>query len=162
MEKSLSLGTTRVLRALQYFDLSSARNRYREYSLEVLYCGDCLYSKCFVFRYCGYIFTCALGVRYCSYSHYSQCLGLLSTRTILAASTPILSVLGLRFVLEQLSVKPSYVTLSTKKKIFWRDIPGMLYQVCVISYSAGHKVIPGIAQPRPHATFLYSRLRRIH
>ena len=60
----------------------------------------CLYSKYFVFRYDGYILACALGVRYCSYSRYSQYfLGLLSTRNILAASTSILSVLGLRFVL---------------------------------------------------------------
>ena len=117
-----SLGTTRVLRALQCFALCSARKRYCEYSLEVLYCGYCLYSKCFVFRYYGYILACALGVRYCSYSHYSQYLGLLSTRNILAASSPILSVLGLRFAFEHLSVKPSCVTLSTKKKMFWRDI----------------------------------------
>ena len=61
-----------------------------------------------VFRYRGYMLACALGVRYCSYLHYSQYVGLLSTRNILAGinSTPILSVLGLRLVLEHSSVKP--------------------------------------------------------
>ena len=37
---------------------------------------------------------------------YSQYVGLLSTRNILTASTPILLALALRFVLERLSVKP--------------------------------------------------------
>ena len=122
----LSRGTTRVLRALQYFELWSARYMYWEYSqyLEVLYCGYCLYSQVFrvsILR----VHTCLCSrgsVWYCSYSHYSEYLGLLSTRNILAASTPILSVLGLRFVLEHLSMKPSYVTLSTNKKKNRRDI----------------------------------------
>ena len=67
------------------------RDMQCEYSqyLEALYCGYCLCSRYFVFRYSGYIIACALGVRCCSYSHYPQCLGLLSTHNILAASTPI-------------------------------------------------------------------------
>ena len=112
------------------------RCEYSQY-LEVLYCGYCLYSKYFVFRYCGYILACALGVRHCSYSHYSQYLGLLSTRSILAASTPILSVLGLRFVVEHLSVKPScYPEHQERKRSFWGA-----YIVCAVPYSVGHKVL---------------------
>ena len=38
----------------------------------VLRVHNCLYSKYFVFRYCGYIFACALGVPYCSHSQYSH------------------------------------------------------------------------------------------
>ena len=87
---------------------------------------------CFVFRYCRYMLACALGVRYCPYSVYSQYLGLLSTRNILAVSTPILS---LRFLLEHLSVKPS--SLSTKKALFW----GHMYCMCCILLSRGHKVL---------------------
>ena len=76
---------------------------------------------CFVFRTAG-THTCL-----CSRGMVLLILSLLpvfgsSQYNSLAASTPILSVFGLRFVLEHLSVKPSYVTLSTKKKIFWRDI----------------------------------------
>ena len=89
--------------------ICTARNMYCEYShyLKVLNCGYCLYSTYFGVRYCGYTFTCALGVPYCSYSQHSQYLSLLSTRSILAASTLIISVLGRRVVLEHLSVKPS-------------------------------------------------------
>ena len=109
-------------------------------TLEVLYCGYCLYSKCFVFRYYGCIFACALGARYCSsYAHYSQYLGLLSIRHILAASTPILSVvLGLRLFLERLSVKPSLCYPEYQENIYFG---GVYYVVCAISYSAGHKVL---------------------
>ena len=60
----------------------------------------------FCILYCGYLlYSRILGVRYCSCSHYSQYLGLLSTRDSMAASTPILSGLGLRLVLEHLSVR---------------------------------------------------------
>ena len=60
-------GQLEYFRALQYFDLCSARDRCREYSLEVMYCGYCLYSQ--VFRVSVLrvrTFACALGVRYCS------------------------------------------------------------------------------------------------
>ena len=71
----------------------------------ILYCGYFLYSKdvacfdtadtpCLYSR--GSVLPC---------SHYSQYLGLLSTRDSMAASTPILSGLGLRLVLEHLSVR---------------------------------------------------------
>ena len=61
--KLLSQGTTRALQAMAVW-----------YALRGI-----------VFRYCRYILACALGVRYCSHSQYSQYLGLLSTRNILAA-----------------------------------------------------------------------------
>ena len=108
-----------------------------------------------VFRYCGYILACALGVRYYSYSHYSQYAGLLSTRNILAASTPILSVLGLRFFLEHLFVKPLYCLEHQEPHLSCGDI----YCICCILLSQSQNIM---AQPRPQATFLNLRLRRIH
>ena len=111
MEKKIhSLRTTRVLGALASL---------REYIL----CGRCPAStlstsrfcaadiactpKYFVFRYRGYIVSCAIGVPYyCSYSHCPQYLGLSSNRNILAAGTPILSVLELRLVTDHLTVNP--------------------------------------------------------
>ena len=104
--KLLSLGTTRVLKSTG--SISSYAQPVLSVSRGSVLRVFCLYSKYFVFRYCGYILACALCVRYCSYSRYSEYLGLLSTRNILAASAPILSVLGLRFVLEHLFVKPLY------------------------------------------------------
>ena len=59
--------------------------------------GYSLYFEDFGVRYCVYCPT--LGVLQRSYSQYSQYLGLLSTRIILAASTPILLLLEVRSVL---------------------------------------------------------------
>ena len=118
----------------------------------------CALTRGIVFRYCGYTPACALGVRhYCSYSPYSQYVGLLSTRNLWAASTPIIfSVLELRFDLEHLSLWNLYLfTLSTKKHLFWGDI----YCICSILLSRSQNIM---AQPRPQAFFLYLRLRRIH
>ena len=81
----------------------------------------CEYSQYHEIRYRGYMLVCAFGVRYCSYSRCSQYLGLLSTGNILVASTPItLSVLGLRFVLEHLSVMLGYP--EHQETFFWGDI----------------------------------------
>ena len=105
-----------------------------------------------VFRNCGYILACALGIRWCSYSHYSQYLGLLRTRNSLAASTPILSVLGLRFGVEHLSVKPLCFTLSTKEHLFW----GIhIYCICCILLNRSQNIM---AQPRLQVTFFVRTL----
>ena len=53
-------------------------------------------------------------------SQYSQYVGLLSTRSILAACTPILSVLGLRIVLEHL-LGAIFVFFGAKKVVFGRS-----------------------------------------
>ena len=108
-----------------------------------------------MFQCCGHILACVLGVRYCSYSYFSQYLGLLSTRNILAASTPIFSGLGLRFVLEHYYLSNLYVTLSSKTRV----LLGAIYCICCILLSRSRNVM---ARPRPQATVLYFRFRRIY
>ena len=112
----LSLGTTRVLTlTLSTWTTGSILKMYALRGI-------------IVFRYCGYIFGYALRVRYCSYSHYAQYLGLLSTRNVFAASsTRILSVLGLRLVLERLSVKPFCYPEHEEKNILGGYMLYLLY-----------------------------------
>ena len=137
--KLLSPGITRVLRALAVFR--------HIYALRVLsvFRGSALrilpvlqVFRVSILRVQTYKLAYALGVRYCSYSRYSQYLGLLSTRNILAASTPILSVLGLWFVLEH------YIFICESLMLPWapRNLYfGGIYTVCAASYSAGHTAL---------------------
>ena len=105
---------------------------------------------CFVFR-C--VLACALGVRYCSNSQYSHCMGPLSTDNTLAASTPIFSVLGLRFVLEHF-ICDTFLDYPEHRETHYS---GGIYidPVCPVCYSAGHQVLDSSsrASPRHYATF---------
>ena len=124
--------------------IGTARSMYCKYSqyLEAPYCGYCLYSQ--VFR------VSVLRVHVCQEfgtahtlsipsvvgpSQYSHCVGLLSTRNILAASTPILLVFGLRIfpkhLLYKISLKAIFTLMSAKKKIF----RGNIFCMCWILFA---------------------------
>ena len=108
-------GQLEYLEHWQYFDiLCTARS-----SVSILRVRICLCSRSSV-------------LLACSHCHYSQYVGLLSTRIILAASTPTLSVLGLRFVLEYLSVKP--LRYPEHQDTF-------ILGGYAVSFSAGHEVL---------------------
>ena len=101
-----------------------------------------------------HIFACTLEIDsvLLVLSVYSQLLGLLSTHYILASSTSILSVLGLRVILERLllCVREDFFYPERQKTSFFRE-EWKYFDVCAGFYSAGHK--SNITQPRPHATF---------
>ena len=65
-------------------------------------------------------------------------MGLLGTRSILVASTPILSVLGLRIVLTYLvCICEIFFLPSAPRSIYFEGV----YIACAVFYSAGHKVL---------------------